>query len=254
VSNSTCAGTINASANCTVSFTFSPLASGIRSATWTVTDDAPNSPQAVSLSGSSLPALALSAAASGGNTSATVSAGQSAQFNLQAAPGEGFSGSLTLTCSGSPQGAACKVPSGVTVSNSSPTNFTVTVTTSGNSSWIPVAPEFPQNPLSGLRVISTLFAVLFLLLLLDRFLRARRARFALAFLQLAALASLLIAIGLNGCGGGSSPSGQTTASNPPPVVVTPFGTYILTLTPTATPTGSTKQFNLNPIQLTLIVK
>ena len=254
LSNSTCSGTINPGANCTVSITFAPLATGIRSATWTVTDDAANSPQAVSISGTVLPAVAIGAAASGGNTAASVSAGQSAQFNLQAAPGEGFSGTLTFACTGSPAGAACSPPASVAVSNSSATSFTVTISTSGSAALVPPVPPVSKISPPGLPVISAFFAVLLSLFLLT-VIRGRQTSSRQIFLRLAACASLLLIIGLYGCASGSTTTTQTNTSNPPPpAVVTPSGTYSITLSPTATPTGSTRQFNVNPIQLTLTVK
>jgi len=47
----TCGSSVAASANCTISVTFTPLASGIRTASVTITDNASGSPQTVSLSG-----------------------------------------------------------------------------------------------------------------------------------------------------------------------------------------------------------
>jgi hypothetical protein len=46
-----CGASLPAGGTCTISFTFSPTATGTRSGTFTVTDDAANSPQTVSLSG-----------------------------------------------------------------------------------------------------------------------------------------------------------------------------------------------------------
>ena len=51
ISNNTCGVSINAGASCTVSVTFTPTATGSATGTLTFTDSAPNSPQAVSLSG-----------------------------------------------------------------------------------------------------------------------------------------------------------------------------------------------------------
>jgi Glycosyl hydrolases family 39/Abnormal spindle-like microcephaly-assoc'd, ASPM-SPD-2-Hydin len=52
ISSKTCGATLAASASCTASVVFKPTASGARSATLTLTDSASNSPQTVSLSGS----------------------------------------------------------------------------------------------------------------------------------------------------------------------------------------------------------
>ena len=57
----TCGGSVPAGGVCTISVTFTPTAAGSRSATLTVTDDAGNSPQTVSVSGTGLVAVTLSA-------------------------------------------------------------------------------------------------------------------------------------------------------------------------------------------------
>ena len=245
---SSCTGTVNAGANCTVAVTFAPLAAGIRTATISISDDAAGSPQTVSVSGTALPAASVGAAASGGNTTASVSAGQPAQYNLQAAPGVGFSGTLTFACSGAPLGASCHVPSSVALTNGSTATFTVTIATSGSSALVPVAPAIPSNPFTHLRFV---FIILGLVLFATLLVRTRLQQFVLqrAFIRLAVCSLLLFAIGLSACGGGGSGT-----STPPPPVITPSGTYTITVTPTATPAGSTKQFALSPIQLTLTVK
>jgi hypothetical protein len=67
-----------------------------------------------------------------------------------------------------------------------------------------------------------------------------------------ALACLALAV--NGCGGGGSSASSVQPPPPPPAVITPSGTYTLTVIPTATPAGSTKSFSLSTISLTLVVK
>jgi hypothetical protein len=47
----TCGATLAAQASCTISIQFAPLATGARSASLTITDDASNSPQSVALRG-----------------------------------------------------------------------------------------------------------------------------------------------------------------------------------------------------------
>jgi hypothetical protein len=51
ISNNTCGATLTAAANCAVSVTFTPTKKGARNGTLTFNDDAPNSPQTVSLKG-----------------------------------------------------------------------------------------------------------------------------------------------------------------------------------------------------------
>lgn len=70
--------TLAAGASCSVSVTFSPAATGTRSATLTFSDNASNSPQTVSLSGTGLPATLVSIAVTPANSS--VIAGTTEQF------------------------------------------------------------------------------------------------------------------------------------------------------------------------------
>jgi hypothetical protein len=245
VSSNTCSGSFAANASCTISIIFSPLASGVRTTTLTITDNAANSPQSVTIYGNASPAATV-AASTGGSTTASVSAGQTAQYNLQATPGAGFNGTLSFMCSGAPLGATCGVPSSVAVANGTAANLTITVTTSGSAAFVPPVLPAPCRPLPGPGLFSTILAAVLSVLLLERF-RRLQPHFQHRSLRAAAFASLLFIFGLAGCAGGSS-------SAPPTPVVTPSGTYYLVVTPTATPTGSTKQFPLSPIQLTLTVK
>jgi Cep192 domain 4/Abnormal spindle-like microcephaly-assoc'd, ASPM-SPD-2-Hydin/HYDIN/CFA65/VesB-like, Ig-like domain len=57
-----CGSSLAAGASCTLSVTFKPSATGIRTASLTVTDNAPGSPQSVSLSGNTAPSVSLSPA------------------------------------------------------------------------------------------------------------------------------------------------------------------------------------------------
>lgn len=114
-----CLGTVVAAGtSCTISATFAPLASGIRTTTLTITDDAANSPQRVTINGTSVTAVTIVSAA-GATLSASVGAGQTALFNLQATPGAGFNGTLAFACSGMPLSVSCSAP-GVTLTNGAP--------------------------------------------------------------------------------------------------------------------------------------
>jgi hypothetical protein len=252
VAGSNCLGaTVAAGATCVIPVAFAPLATGIRTTTLTITDDAANSPQVVTINGTAVTAVTIVAAA-GATLSATVSAGQTAQFYLQAMPGAGFSGTLAFTCSGAATGANCSAPN-VTVTNGAPVNFTVTVTTSGTAGVAPGAPRSIPAP----RLYSPVATALLLLLPAIWFYFRKRMRgevsaATLAWKRVVALA--FFAIVLNGCGGGSSGSVVQQTPSPPPPVITPSGTFTLTVTPSATPAGSTKSFPLSQISLTLVVK
>jgi hypothetical protein len=58
----TCGTSLAAGASCTISVTFTPTATGSRTGTLTVSDDASNSPQSVSLTGAGILPITVSAA------------------------------------------------------------------------------------------------------------------------------------------------------------------------------------------------
>jgi hypothetical protein len=243
---------VAAGSSCSIPVTFAPLATGIRSTTLTITDDAANSPQLVTINGTAVTAVTIVAAA-GATLSESVSAGQTAQFTLQAMPGPGFSGSLAFACSGAPMGANCSAQN-VTVTSGAPVNFTVTVTTSGTAAVAWRAPRgIFRKPLSSPIAAMWLFVCLaaWFVLRSNELRDASTAGVARKW----ALGLACLALAINGCGGGGSANTvQQQEPPPPPAVITPSGTYTLTVTPSATPAGSAKSFPLTPISLTLIVK
>jgi len=82
VSANACAPPVAPGGSCTVQVTFTPTATGSRTGSLTIMDNAPGSPQSVSLSGTGVsPNLGLSVA-SGGSISATVAAGGTATYKL----------------------------------------------------------------------------------------------------------------------------------------------------------------------------
>lgn len=244
----TCTSAIAAGASCTITVTFAPLAPGVRTASLLLTDDAPNSPQAITQSGNAVPAATIGAASSGGNVIASVSAGQSAQYQLQATPGAGFNGTLNFVCTGAPTGGSCNVPSGVAVTNGAVAIFTVTVSTSGSAFAWPARPR-PETPLLPVGIVCGMYLSLLAGWFLSRLARTERAFNGVGCWQ-AAMAVIVVTISLAGCGGGAG----SVTSTPAAATVTPSGTYTINVATTATPAGSTKQLQLNGIQLTLTVK
>lgn len=235
-------------ATCTLSVTFAPLATGMRSAAITITDDAPNSPQTITLTGSANAAVSLGVAP-GGSTMASVSAGQTAQYNLQITPGTGYSGTVSLACSGAPQAATCQIPATVPVTNGSPAVFTVSLSTTGSSAAIPAFKRFriPLRrfaPWSVPSFITVLCALLWLLV--RQVARFGKRRFTP---RVAAVFAAAVFFAIAGCGGGAAVQQVTP---PPPQLVTPAGSYVLTITPTAN-SASGKALQLPAIQLTLTV-
>ena len=274
--SSTCAAPLAPAASCSIALVFSPTASGQGSANLIITDDAPDSPQTIPLNANANPAFSV-AAASGSSTSASVSAGQSAQYHLQLTPGSGFTGTVSLSCSGAPLGAACQVPASVSLT-SGPATFTVTVTTSGPA-LIPPSTPLRVPPVSRVPLsVPIWFAPLLLLLAYALAVKNRRAfqlfssasprnadrligvfnkngrafpaasknRVALCGILSSAILCIMFAVA--GCGGGS-----VSIAPPPPPLVTPSGTSTITVSLSAT--SSTNQpLQLQPIQLTLTVK
>lgn len=242
-----CNNAIAVSASCTVAVTFTPLAAGLRSVTLRLTDDAPDSPQVINVSGNVNPAFSAGAAP-GGSATASVTAGQMAQYQMQLTPGPGYSGSVSLACSGAPLGATCHVPSSISLANGAPSPFTVSVATSGSAS-LPLSTPVRFKPFSRLRLIPTLTLAMGLLLIM-RYRRgfedtAHARRMALNVALFAVLSYATLSVG--GCGGAS------TAAIAPQTIITPTGTSTIVITPTAmSSTGQPLQ--LQPIQLTLTVK
>jgi hypothetical protein len=237
---------------CTIGVSFAPLAAGARAATITLTDDAVNSPQVINLGGFANAALTLGAAPSG-STSATISAGQTAQFNLQITPGAGYTGTVALAYSGAPTASSIQGPSTVQISNGNPAPFTVMVTTTGATSGILPFFDAPRStPFPVFRAVPLLTLGLILLLLLA--FAARRDSSPLprrvAFAGVSTAIVLLAMLSATGCGGGSTSSSTTTT--PPQNNATPQGIYTITVTPSAmSPSG--KPLQLQSIRLTLTV-
>lgn len=163
----TCGSSVAVATSCTVTVTFTPTSGGPRSGTATISDNAPGGKRSISLAGNAMDfSLAAATGAncpSGGNcsTSATVSAGQSATYDLQVTPSGGFNGSVALSCGGGPSSTTCAVsPATVPPSGSSSYAFAVTVTNNSRTAAIVSEP----SPIVALRIALlswTVSAVLF---------------------------------------------------------------------------------------------
>jgi hypothetical protein len=231
ISADTCSGSIAANASCTISLVFSPTATGIRTTTLAITDTAVNSPQSLTVSGTAGSAVSITPA-SGSSMTATLTAGQTAQFKLQVTPGAGFSGTLAFTCSGAPFGASCTVPATLAVSNGSPALFTVTISTLAASQLMPIS-HFPGFPM-WIQWAWFAFALITIALALLQ-LAASPARFRLPRVVSAALAaalSLLLVFSAIGCGGGGGSTPGTSSPTPP-------SNPQIAATPTIQPAGGT---------------
>jgi hypothetical protein len=223
----TCGSNLPMGSNCQITVTFTPAFATALIGSLTINDNAPGSPQTVSLSGAGVAPVSIGTT-NGGSTSAKVSSGGTAIYNLSLTGAAGFSGNVSLNCSGAPQNASCSInPTSINLSAGNSASFTVSVTTTGSESA--VLTRRSSLRLAGVGISS--------LLLLPLFLRIRRrVRHGGLF-----LAVICLFLAISGCGGGNN---QTTTSGQ---TVTPAGTYTLTIA-AATSNASVQQ------NLTLIVQ
>jgi sugar lactone lactonase YvrE len=218
----TCAGTsVAAGANCSISVTFTPTASGNRTGTLTIADNASGSPQTVSLTGTGSD-LVVSTTAPGVSIS---SPGGSGTANIQVSATGSFSGTVNLTCSVQFQGTGtpnnlptCSFnPTQGKVAAGSPLSTTLTVSTmaAGTSArlekWL-----FP----SGTALAALLFC---------GFVPRRRWKGTRLLVLLGAVA----AISITGCSGGNTSTGGSSGSNSTSNSGTTTGNYTVTVTATS---------------------
>src|SRR5437870_1673809 len=99
--------TLAAGANCTINVTFTPTASGARTGTLSVTDNAGGSPQIMTLSGNgtAAPDFGLTGPAATEN----VKAGNTLTFTVTMTPIGGFKSPVGLACAGALMGSTCTV-------------------------------------------------------------------------------------------------------------------------------------------------
>ena len=208
--NSQCGTSLAPQSTCSIAVTFTPSATGTQTGSIVIADNASGSPQSIALTGSGVTAISI-APQTGGSTTTTVVSGSTANYELALTAGSGFSGTVTLGCTGAPAYAVCTVlPSTLTLSSGASGNFSVTVTTS---------------QLVGLNVRPDVFGVvggsgLLFSALLIPFLR-RRSR---VLSSIGCMIALAFIFAVSACGGGGTSTHQQTTQNVAP------GTYKLTVT------------------------
>jgi hypothetical protein len=180
--------------------------------------------------GSASPDFGVSAAPS----SATVNAGQSANFTVAAEPAGGSNQTVTWSCTGAPAAATCTVsPSSVTLDGSNPATAMVTLTTTARS----MSPLFGQRrfapPLLPWKVLAACVAWLLVSLVFYDWRPAPRK-----LLWLRASAVLVFAVFCVSCGGAGTNSG------PPHPQGTPAGAYTMTVTGSSGSLSHTTMFTL----------
>jgi hypothetical protein len=224
-----CSTSLAPAGSCVIFIHFVPTAIGNRAGTLTITDNAAGTPQTVALSGMGAADFSI-ATMPGSPTSQTITAGQTATFQLVLTPSGPFSGAVSLTCSISP--AVSSAPtcglssSSVQLSGGSGQTVTITVGTASGASAAPFSVPRWKSP-SGFLLVAWMGLLLGSAWMLWQT-RKRLTAFALPIMAFAFLLWI-------GCGGGNAAK----------LTKTPAGTY--TATVTATAGASTQTTNLTII-------
>ena len=222
-----CGSSLAASSSCTINVIFTPTASGSRTGSLQVTDNAAASPQSVSLSGTGSSSDFMLSATS---ASATVASGSSATYPLTITPvGGAFTNAVALSCSGLPAHSSCTFAPGSVTPAGSPASSTLTITTTSNSAAL----QRHSSIFYALWLQFPFFSLIVLALVAPKKARARARTLAM----LTVVACLMF---LSACAGGTG-----ITSNPKNG--TPTGTYTITVTGTS---GSLQ----HQLPLTLIVQ
>jgi hypothetical protein len=226
-----CTSSLAGGVSCTISVFFDPSSAGTQTGTLTITDNAPNSPQTVELIGTGQD-FAMSTTPS----SATVSAGQTANYSISVAPEGGLTQTVSLTCSGAPQLSTCTVtPSSLALNGSASAAVTVAVSTTAGTMAPPMGKSFPQG-LEGSWILWSCFLLAVVSLAALSATRRRRAPWLLG-------ACLLMMIVWAACGGGGN-----VVHTPG----TPAGTYTIKVTGNMTSAAPSGQIT-HSLNLTLTV-
>jgi hypothetical protein len=221
-----CGSNLSIGNACTVNVTFAPTAAGVRTGLLSFADNGSVVSQRLVLSGAGTVPGFLVNVASGSSVSQTVTAGQTASYSLAFTPQNGFSGTVTLACSGAPTGANCTAtPASFPLSGTSASTATISVTTTAGALAAPIPKSIPALPVSfrlhlNLTGLGLLLAILLILALLGIIVgRMRRPAW------LVVTATTMLVLMWAGCGGGGSAS-----TGSPPLSATPAGTYTITVT------------------------
>jgi hypothetical protein len=219
----TCGTSLAGSASCAISVSFTPTAVGDRTGQLTIADNAPGSPQSVSLDGTgAAPPLSLAPASAGGDT-ATVLAGGVVTYKLTLTTAA-YTGAVGLSCTGVSAPATCVIsPASLNVTAGVPAPFIVTVTT-GSSSASALLGGPPSRAADARRRIVMAGLGLMGFATFPLIFSIRRCRSG--FLVLVLL-GCTVGLGLTGCGSGSSARPAGSGS------VVAAGTYHLTISAAA---------------------
>jgi sugar lactone lactonase YvrE len=169
----------------------------------------------------------------------TLKQGQTGQTTFTLTPTNGFTGTISLTCTGLPAGSTCTFnPASITADGSNKAVIsTLSITTTGTNTGTITSSlrrESPSDPIpAGLFFLpSTLLAALLWIQ------RKKLSSNAIQLLMLLVLASGALAIA--GCSGGSSPqTPPTTPTQPTTPTPTPTGSYQVSIVAASSGTAGT---------------
>jgi hypothetical protein len=213
----TCAATLAPGASCTGSVAFAPTVAGQQSGSLTASSSMLAATVQTPLSGMGFDFTTSLA----GESSQTVSSGQTARYTLTLSPMSGSSGTFAFQCDTLPAHATCTFnPAGETVAANATGNVTVQIstgqgTTSGQLQAPPIGPAWRVLPVA-LGLIALPFAW-------------HKRRKNLLFIAMLALA----ASGIVSCSGGGGGSGGVPTPPPQTSNITPAGKYSVGVTATA---------------------
>ncbi len=226
--------TLAAGANCTITPTFRPTATGARSASTQIADNAAGSPHLVALSGTGVDFTVAST-----TPPQTVVAGTPANYTVNFVTIAGpAAGPVTFDCQNLPALANCTFgPTATLPAGTGNTQLQLAISTTPNSATasrgsgaLPLAPAAPANPLNG-RLALVLATMLVAVLSLIAQKRQMRARLAPALLL---VIGVLLATYITGCVSGF-PDAQRG---------TPPGNYTVTVRGTQGPVQRTTTVQL----------
>jgi hypothetical protein len=226
-----CPSALAVNASCQIKVTSIPQSAGSQAASLNVSDNAPDSPQTVAVTGIGQD---FSVAVAPG--SMTVTPGQAGNYTVTVSPLSGFSQTVTLSCSGAPPQSTCTLnPSSVTLNGSSNATANIAVVTSGTSAAL----SYPGSG-SGAGLFALGLVPLSLGLVVLRSPDGGRGRSRI--LRVVVLVCLFaLGVGITSCGGGGGSNGGGSG--------TPAGTYVVSVTGTFTSGG----VNLTHIAKTTLV-
>jgi FG-GAP-like repeat/FG-GAP repeat len=152
-------------------------------------------------------------------SSQTVVAGSAATYNLTMTGQNGYSGSITFSCSGLPAGATCTFsPASVAMSGNASLATMLTITTTASTSAALGMPQTPNSKPGSPMLLASLASLGLFGLVLGGSSKKRRVQMVMTVLPVLLMAGMLI-----GCAGGTG----GTSSTKPPTSGTPAGTYTI---------------------------